>query len=353
MALPTVAEDAPLPSPSVGHDFAVRYFGELLQKEDPLPAPIAAIETLAELVSRSDSSTIQELLVLLRETSAALAAASFNPVSCASGTALFMRYLTLQRPGPDQSFRDFKAELVERAREFVAGSGKCRDLISEHMGGFIRDGSTILVHSYSRVVVQALLYAAQTQKKRFQVYVTESRPFGLGLKTHSVLTENGIPCVVVLDSAVAYVMTRCDMAVVGAEAVCESGGLVNFIGGYQMAIAAKALNKPLYALAESFKFTRLFPLSQTDLPSSLPSAPLSFPAPAEASKTSTGIPATPVRPMIGDSMPRALEMSDAATRHNPLLDYTSPEAISLIVSDLGVLTPSAVSDALLATFGGE
>ena len=51
----------------------------------------------------------------------------------------------------------------------------------------------------------------------------------MGLKTHAILTEAGIPCVVVLDSAVAYVMPKCDMAIVGAEAVCESGGLINFV----------------------------------------------------------------------------------------------------------------------------
>ncbi|GAA5971538.1 hypothetical protein JCM11641_000633 [Rhodosporidiobolus odoratus] len=353
-SLPTVSEDGPLPSSTNNHDFAVQYYGKLLQKDEPLPAPIAAVETLAELVSRSDSSTIQELLALLRDAAASLAKASFNPVSTSSGTSLFMRYLTLQRPSADMSFENFKTALVDRAREFVRESGRCRDIIAEHMGDFIRDGSTILVHSYSRVVVQALLYAAQTQKKQFQVYVTESRPFGLGLKTHAILADAGIPCVVVLDSAVAYIMSRCDLAIVGAEAVCESGGLVNFIGGYQMAIAAKALNKPLYALAESFKFTRLFPLSQTDLPSSLPSAPLTFPPASDSAfPKAPAIPATPVRPMIDSAMPRALEMSDEATRHNPILDYTSPENISLIVSDLGVLTPSAVSDALLATFGGE
>lgn len=37
----------------------------------------------------------------------------------------------------------------------------------------------LLVHGYSRVVVQALLYAAVNQKKRIQVYVTESRPVRL------------------------------------------------------------------------------------------------------------------------------------------------------------------------------
>ncbi|GEM11698.1 translation initiation factor eIF-2B alpha subunit [Rhodotorula toruloides] len=344
--LAAVDEDAPLVTPDPQSFDVVKHFGTLLERDDPMPAPVAAVEALAELVSRSDSSTIQELLALLRQASAQIAASSFNPVSAQSGTSLFLRFLTLQRPPPEMSFREFKAELVSRAREFVRDSGKCRATIAAHMSNFIQDGNTLLVHSYSRVVIQALLYAAQTQKKRFQVYVTESRPFGLGLKTHAVLTEAGIPCIVVLDSAVAYIMSKCDLAVVGAEAVCESGGLVNFIGGYQMSIAAKAMGKPFYALAESFN-----PLSQYDIPSSLPSAPLAFPAFDDpVSTSSTGVPPTPVRPMIHSKMPEPLEMSDEATRHNPILDYTTPDHITLIVSDIGVMTPSGVSDALLAVY---
>lgn len=106
-----------------------------------MPAPVAAVEALAELVSRSDSSTIQELLALLRQASAQLAAASFNPISAQSGTALFMRYLTLQRPPPEMSFAEFKSELVQRAREFVRNSSKCRDAIAVNMSSFIQDGN--------------------------------------------------------------------------------------------------------------------------------------------------------------------------------------------------------------------
>ncbi|GAA6011565.1 hypothetical protein JCM11491_004690 [Sporobolomyces phaffii] len=323
----------------------VKYYSDLLAKSDPLPAPIAAVETLAELVSRCDSKTIQELLNLLRQAGTALASASFNPVAVDSGTSFFLRYLTLQRPPPEMSFDEFKKELVARAREFTKGSGKCRELIAVNMSDFIQDGSTLLVHSYSRVVVQALLYAAQEQKKRFQVYVTESRPFGLGIKTQAILSAAGIPTQVILDSAVAYIMPKCDSCVVGAEAVCESGGLINFIGGYGLAIAAKAVGKPLYALAESFKFTRLFPLSQYDLPSSLPAAPLSFSSAAnESSAVESPIPQTPSRPMINSPMPASLTMSDAATLNNPTLDYTTPDLITLILSDLGTMTPS---------YGGE
>lgn len=70
------------------------------------------------------------------------------------------------------------------------------------------------------------------------------------LKTHEALAAAGIPCTVVLDSAVAYVMDRVDFIMVGSEAVVESGGLINAVGSNQMAIIAKAASKPFYALAE-------------------------------------------------------------------------------------------------------
>lgn len=70
------------------------------------------------------------------------------------------------------------------------------------------------------------------------------------IKTYEALTAAGIPCTVVLDSAVAYVMDSVDFVLVGSEAVVESGGLINAVGSHQMAIIAKAANKPFYALAE-------------------------------------------------------------------------------------------------------
>lgn len=41
--------------------------------------------------------------------------------------------------------------------------------------------------------------------------VTEGRPDGTGVHTAKVLAEVGIPCTLVLDSAVAYMMDRVDM----------------------------------------------------------------------------------------------------------------------------------------------
>ena len=63
-----------------------------------------------------------------------------------------------------------------------------------------------------------------------------------------------------------YIMERVNMVMLGAEGVVESGGIINKIGSYPIAISAKAMNKPVYVVAESFKFVRAFPLNQKDVP---------------------------------------------------------------------------------------
>jgi translation initiation factor eIF-2B subunit alpha len=47
-------------------------------------------------------------------------------------------------------------------------------------------------------------------------------------------------------------MDKVDFVLVGSEAVVESGGLINAVGSNQMAIIARAENKPFYALAERY-----------------------------------------------------------------------------------------------------
>lgn len=50
------------------------------------------------------------------------------------------------------------------------------------------------------------------------------------------------------------------------------------VGTFQMAVLAKAYNVPFYVAAESYKFARLFPLDQRDLPEGkIPRAPFTVP----------------------------------------------------------------------------
>ena len=84
----------------------------------------------------------------------------------------------------------------------------------------------------------------------------------------ATLNKMGIPTTLIMDSAVSHYLHKVDAVLVGAEAVVENGGIVNKIGTFQIAIVARAFNIPFYVLAESYKFTRIYPLNQQDLPAS-------------------------------------------------------------------------------------
>lgn len=68
-----------------------------------------------------------------------------------------------------------------------------------------------------------------------------------------------VPVKLILDSAVAYTMDEVDMVLVGADGVVESGGIINVIGTYQIAIVAHSMNKPVYIAAESYKVNPTLP----------------------------------------------------------------------------------------------
>lgn len=213
-------------------------------------------------------------------------------------------------------------------------------------------------------MIQTIL-RAHKQHKRVSVYVTEARPKGLGMRTHQVLTDAGIPCTVVLDSAVGYIMERVDMVLLGCEAVVESGALVSSVGTYQLALIAKAMQKPVFALAESYKFLRHYPLSQTDLP--MPSdsravLPLSMPADVttapKAAIDANKIPQSPsgsgnVTPGGTASFTQTVrvEMTKEMEQLQPMFDVTYPELVDFIITDLGTpLSPTSVSQYLVAMF---
>ncbi|XP_063220798.1 translation initiation factor eIF2B subunit alpha isoform X3 [Bacillus rossius redtenbacheri] len=169
----------------------------------------------------------------------------------------------------------------------------------------------------SRNVLLAMKEAAKANKS-FEVYVTKSSPDSSGEDMCRLLEEASIPCTVILDSAVAYIMEKVDMVMVGAEGVVESGGIINKVGSYTTAVCAKEMKKPFYVLTESFKFVRLYPLNQQDLPDEFKFTP--------SSRT-----------------------KDLRKQH-PLVDYTPPAYITLLFTDLGILTPSAVSDELIKLY---
>ncbi|EIN07411.1 nagb/rpia/CoA transferase-like protein [Punctularia strigosozonata HHB-11173 SS5] len=366
-----IAEEESCPAASIAGNFDIYSTYQRILRDDQIATPLAAILALTELIEKSTAGTMFELVKALEDGAEELKKRTPNPISLNAGCELFIAFVTLF-PHESDSFAELKTELVKQGQKYAADALRYRDRIADLVLGFIKDDSVILTHSYSRVVMKALLNAHK--HKRISVYVTESRPRGLGIMTYEKLTNAGIPCTIVLDSAVAYVMDKVDFVLVGSEAVVESGGLINSVGSNQMAIIAKSANKPFYALAESYKFHRLFPLSQYDLPTHNPQT-LSFlrppqrpgpvltarpsVAPMGSSRTTSSLTGL-VHPTLASSAGRSstsassvqLTMTPDQIALNPDVDYTRPYLISLVFSDVGILTPEGVSQYLVGMFAG-
>ena len=105
------------------------------------------------------------------------------------------------------------------------------------------------------------------------------------------------------------------------------------MGTYQIGLLAEAMAKPFYVVAESHKFVRLYPLGQYDLP--IEQRVIDF-------KTQEEIADEAKQQRQADTT------SEAESRDRcESVDFTPPHLISALITDSGVLTPSAVSEELI------
>ncbi|XP_011036536.1 PREDICTED: translation initiation factor eIF-2B subunit alpha-like [Populus euphratica] len=289
------------------------------RKQPELAEAVAAIRALAAVIRNCQATTMMELEIELKKASDSLKLWDTTSISLTAGCDLFMRYVTRTSALEYEDFNSAKSRLIERAEKFGEISYKARRIIAMLSQDFIFDGCTILVHGFSRVVLEVLKTAAQS-KKLFRVFCTEGRPDRTGLRLSNELAKLDVPVKLLIDSAVAYTMDEVDMVFVGADGVVESGGIINMMGTFQIALVAHNMNKPVYVAAESYKFARLYPLDQKDMVPAL--RPIDF-----------GVP-----------IPSKVEVETSAR------DYTPPQYLTLLFTDLGVLTPSVVSDELIQLY---
>lgn len=312
---------AQYPVVSGSSDPVVKEFHEALQRSPDIAVAVAAIKALTTVIRKSTSQTMMGLEKELKDAAASLQACNPTAISLKAGCELFLRYTTRTSAIENEDFATAKARIIERGKQFAETSTRARQSIAELGAGFVRHDAVLMVHGFSRVAL-ALLQQVASNGVQFSVVVTEGRPDGTGLTMANALSKMKVPCTIVLDSAVAFALEalKVNLVLVGAEGVVENGGIINKLGSYQMAIAAKAHGIPFYVAAESYKFARLYPLNQLDLP-------------VEKKHVDFG-------PLLGSGV----------KVENPSRDYTPPKYISLLFTDLGVLTPAAVSDELIQLY---
>lgn len=306
--------------------------GTALDDKTAVAMPIAAMNALLGVVQRTSANTMMGLQDELKEASDQIlewnsTEGSRSNISLASGCDLFLRYSTrtfLELP----DFDACREAILERGQRFAGISLAARDRIASVGHQFVGEGQVVLTHGWSRVVAALLLKASET--KHFSVYILEGRPDATGAKAAEFYSKAGIPTKILLDSAMGQVMDEVDLVIVGAEGVVENGGIVNKLGTNALSICARAHDKPVYVAAESYKFARLYPLNQKDIPSNK-SVKLDF-VDTSADKV------------------ELVKVPDAVEVHHPISDYTPAKYITLLFTDLGVMTPSAVSDELIRLY---
>ncbi|KAJ3170965.1 Translation initiation factor [Geranomyces variabilis] len=295
-----------------------------IQKENPdVSLSVIVVMALVDIMKNSQTKSTSEFSEYATRAANAFKSLPEKTASMIAGADLFLDPLPKMMVNAGKGsevFSDWLKNIFESFDKKFVAFREFREKAATNGLPFVKDNAVILVHSYSRAVM-LLLRKAHGENKRFKVFVTETSPTSSGTRAVQELRKFQIPAELILDAAVGFIMDRVDMVIAGAEGVVQNGGIINQIGTYQIAVVAKAANKPFYVVTEQYKFVPLFPLSQSDLPIPLPK--------------------------YFDSAD-----GDKISPRNPNIDYTPPEYISLLFTNVGVLTPSGVSEELIKFFMG-
>ncbi|KAI0997461.1 hypothetical protein K3495_g10725 [Podosphaera aphanis] len=312
----------------------VQTYKRLLVEDPEITMPVAAIESLIQFLSISRIKTISETLDLVNTQSTYLKSQVPNSISLSAGTDLFQRYLlnSIKPTSGSGSFESVRQHLICNGRLFVCRAKAARERIAQYGAGFVGDGNVVLTHGGSRVVGQLLCKAADVSRSggnvRFKViYLMNEARASESRAVISALREKGVPVATIGEGAMGYAMGKVSLVIVGAEGVVENGGIISRLGTYQIALLAKAAGKPFYVAAESHKFVRLYPLGQYDL----------------------GIEQDVIRFKTQDDIDSEKDVSTnpSVKEADLMVDFTPPALISALISETGILTPSAVSEELI------
>jgi len=134
--------------------------------------------------------------------------------------------------------RDLSAALVAAARQAV-------ELLPE-------SGAWIATLSNSATVRDALI-EAQRAGRSPRVLLAEGRPGFEGRRMAAALAVHGIPVWLVVDAALPLLISQARMVWLGADAITDRG-VVNKVGSFAAALAAREHSVAVYALAMRRKF---------------------------------------------------------------------------------------------------
>lgn len=191
--------------------------------------------------------------------------------------------------------------------------GKVATMASYLVDMFPENGK-ILTQCFGETIVGMMLREARARGKKLKIFCPETRPYFQGARlTATVCQEMGFETTVITDNMPAYVMERegIDVFTCAADAICLDGHVVNKIGTFQIAIAAKYMGIPFFVSG----------------------------IPDESHPNRAAIHIESRNP---DFVLQAMGVRTAAPGvqgYYPSFDITPPSLISGVVTDLGIYSP--------------
>ncbi len=191
------------------------------------------------------------------------------------------------------------------------------DRIAAHLVDRFPKDAKIMTQCFGETIVGMMLRQARARGMKLRLFCPETRPYFQGARlTATVCSEMGFDTTVITDNMPAYVMARegIDAFTCAADAICLDGHVVNKVGTYQIAIAARYHGIPFYV---------------------------------------TGVPDAghPDRESVHielrdpEFVLQAMGVRTAAPGvkgYYPSFDITPPELVTGVVTDLGIFSPKAL-----------
>lgn len=283
----------------------------------------AAVQGLMVAAEQSKGSTAEQLL----EDVALAARALYNTRPSAVSLPNGLRYFFTRLEAKATEITDVAAirrHAQDIGQAFITMSTNAVKAIGQIGSRFIDNGDVIFTYCNSAAVAEILITAHQ-MGKQFSVYVPETRPKYQGHITVTWLDEAGIPCYLITDNSIRYLMDHADKVFVGADAIAANGAVLNKIGTSMVALAADEARLDFFVAAESYKFSPLTMLGEL--------------IQIEERDASELV-----------SADQLAAWKHAAVR-NPAFDLTPPEYIDAIITEQGQIPPQAAISILYEQYG--
>ncbi|TYC56777.1 initiation factor 2B [Marinobacter sp. BW6] len=198
-----------------------------------------ALNTLDELLSYLED--VRPEVEALRRLLAELRAARPNMIVIGNALSRVEQRLTRDPQSARQVITDTRDQLRNATTT-----------IARHARDQLPTAPVVMTHSASSVVL-ALFRSMAENHQPFSVICTQSSP---GFEGHSLartLDDLAVPVTLITDAQMGLFVSEADVVITGCDTWLADGYFINKSGTHLLALAARAANKPLWVLADSFR----------------------------------------------------------------------------------------------------